>query len=164
MEQTRSTSDGRLATLLLHSELRVGLAADLTRFVQTNGGRIVYHDHYVDNEINRYYTRLQWDLASFTVADSDIGDHLTTLAGGALGALTIRARGLSRLGRAAALAAAILSLAPAVHVLALPLSGGRLPLERLLQVGASHWNVLAGARYLAVISRDAAGKVTVVGY
>jgi hypothetical protein len=50
--------------------------------VQALGGRIVYHDHYVDNEINRYYTRLQWDLANFTIADGEISDHLTTLAGG----------------------------------------------------------------------------------
>lgn len=76
------TIDSRLATLLLHCELRAGLAADLTRFVQANGGRIVYHDHYVDNEINRYYTRLQWDLANFTVADDRIAEHVAPLAGG----------------------------------------------------------------------------------
>ena len=65
MEQMLNIADSRSLTLLLHCDLRVGLAADLTRFVQANGGRIVYHDHYVDNEINRYYTRLQWDLANF---------------------------------------------------------------------------------------------------
>ena len=81
MEQMRSIADSRSATLLLHCDLRVGLAAELTRFVQAHGGRIVYHDHYVDSEINRYYTRLQWDLANFTVADGEISDHLTTLAG-----------------------------------------------------------------------------------
>ena len=81
MEQMLNIADSRSVTLLLHCDLRVGLAADLTRFVQTNGGRIVYHDHYVDNEINRYYTRLQWDLANFTVADDKIDDHLATLAG-----------------------------------------------------------------------------------
>jgi formyltetrahydrofolate deformylase len=82
MEQIGSSGDRRSATLLLHCELRVGLAADLTRFVQTNGGRIVYHDHYVDNEISQYYTRLQWDLTDFSVADDEIGDHLRSLAGG----------------------------------------------------------------------------------
>jgi len=81
MEQMGHIADSRTATLLLHCELRVGLAADLTRFVQSNGGRIVYHDHYVDNEINQYYTRLQWDLADFNVADSEIGGHVATLAG-----------------------------------------------------------------------------------
>jgi formyltetrahydrofolate deformylase len=82
MEQMPSVTEGRTATLLLHCGLRVGLAADLTRFVQANGGRIVYHDHYVDSEINRYYTRLQWELTNFTIADDRIGEHLTTLAGG----------------------------------------------------------------------------------
>ena len=82
MEQMHSIADSRSVTLLLHCGLRVGLAAELTHFVQAHGGRIVYHDHYVDSEINRYYTRLQWDLANFTVADGEIDDHLTTLAGG----------------------------------------------------------------------------------
>ena len=82
MEQMRSIADNRSATLLLHCDLRVGLAAELTRFVQAHGGRIVYHDHYVDSEINRYYTRLQGDLANFTLAEVEIRDHLTTLAGG----------------------------------------------------------------------------------
>lgn len=82
MDQTCETVDGRTATLLLHCALRDGVAADLTRFVQTNGGRIVYHDHYVDNEIARYYTRLQWDLARFTVVDREIGDRVAPLAGG----------------------------------------------------------------------------------
>ena len=82
MEKGIGSADSRTATLLLHCDLRVGVAADLTRLVQSNGGRIVYHDHYVDNEINRYYTRLQWDLANFTVADGEIGNHVTSLAGG----------------------------------------------------------------------------------
>jgi formyltetrahydrofolate deformylase len=82
MQQTGSIADRRTVTLLLHCDLRVGLAADITSFVQSNGGRIIYHDHYVDAEINRYYTRLQWDLADFTVADGEISDRLTPLAGG----------------------------------------------------------------------------------
>jgi formyltetrahydrofolate deformylase len=81
MEQMHRIADSRSVTLLLHCDLRAGLAADLTRFVQAHGGRIMYHDHYVDNEIGRYYTRLQWDLANFTVADGKIDDHVTTLAG-----------------------------------------------------------------------------------
>lgn len=82
MEPLRSVADSSMATLLLHCELRAGLAADLTRFVQANGGRIAYHDHYVDNEIHRYYTRLQWDLANFTVADGEIGAQVATLVDG----------------------------------------------------------------------------------
>ena len=72
---------GRTVTLLLHCALRVGVAADLTQFVQANGGRIVYHDHYVDNEIRRYYTRLQWELTDFTVADGEIDDRVKRIAG-----------------------------------------------------------------------------------
>lgn len=82
METLHSIADTRTATLLLHCELRAGLAADLTRFVQANGGRIVYHEQYVDNEIHRYYTRLQWELANFAVPDGEIGAHVEKLAGG----------------------------------------------------------------------------------
>lgn len=82
METLHSIADTRTATLLLHCELRAGLAADLTRFVQANGGRIVYHEQYVDNEIHRYYTRLQWELANFAVPDGEIGAHVESLAGG----------------------------------------------------------------------------------
>jgi formyltetrahydrofolate deformylase len=75
-------TDSRSVTLLLHCDLRAGVAADLTHFVQAHGGRIMYHDHYVDNESHRYYTRLQWDLANFTVADGKIDDYVKTFVGG----------------------------------------------------------------------------------
>lgn len=41
----------------------------------------MYHDHYVDNEIGQYCTRLQWDLADFSVADREISDCLAPLVG-----------------------------------------------------------------------------------
>jgi formyltetrahydrofolate deformylase len=74
-------SPGRTVTLLMHCPLRVGVAADLTQLVQSNGGQITYHDSYVDNEIRRYFTRLQWDLTAFTVAEGDIDERIRRLAG-----------------------------------------------------------------------------------
>jgi formyltetrahydrofolate deformylase len=81
--QNNVESGARSITLLLHCDLRAGVAADLTRFIQSNGGRIVYHDQYVDNEINHYYTRLEWDPAGFVVGDADLADRIRQLIGDA---------------------------------------------------------------------------------
>ncbi len=40
----------RSITLLLHCPLRLGLAAGLTQFIYTHGGRILYHEQYVDTD------------------------------------------------------------------------------------------------------------------
>lgn len=89
MEQMSSMAEDRSATLLLHCELRAGLAADLTSYVQENGGRIRYHDQYVDPDINQYYTRLQWDLAHFTVAGGRIREDIAALVDGGDSALSL---------------------------------------------------------------------------
>jgi formyltetrahydrofolate deformylase len=68
--------------LLLHCPLRLGMAAGLTQFVYTHGGRILYHDQYVDPEILHYYTRLEWDMAGFSMSKAEIAEHLGTLIGG----------------------------------------------------------------------------------
>src|ERR1039457_6990507 len=40
----------RSITLLLHCPLRLGLAAGLTQFIYTHGGRILYHEQSVDTD------------------------------------------------------------------------------------------------------------------
>lgn len=81
MEANQNAFEPRSATLLLHCDLRAGVAGDLTRFIQVNGGRIVYHDQYVDTEINHYYTRLEWDPAGFVVGDAALADRIRQLIG-----------------------------------------------------------------------------------
>jgi formyltetrahydrofolate deformylase len=71
----------RSVTLLLHCPLRLGLAASLTQFVYTHGGRILDHDHYVDAESMHYYTRLEWDLSSFSTTDEEMAERLHALIG-----------------------------------------------------------------------------------
>ncbi len=71
----------RSATLLLHCPLRLGLAASLTQFVYTHGGRILYHDQYVDAESMHYYTRLAWDVSSFSTTGGEMAERLGTLIG-----------------------------------------------------------------------------------
>lgn len=81
MEANQNALELRSVTLLLHCDLRAGVAADLTRFIQSSGGRIVYHDQYVDNEINHYYTRLEWDSAGFTIGDANLAERFRQLIG-----------------------------------------------------------------------------------
>jgi formyltetrahydrofolate deformylase len=71
----------RWVVLLLHCPLRPGLAAGLTQFIYTHEGRILYHDQYVDAESKHYYTRLKWDVSSFSMTDGEMAGHLRTLIG-----------------------------------------------------------------------------------
>jgi formyltetrahydrofolate deformylase len=71
----------RSVVLLLHCPLRLGMAAGLTQFVYAHGGRILYHDQYVDSESNHYYTRLKWDVSHFSMTDAETTEHLRTFIG-----------------------------------------------------------------------------------
>lgn len=71
----------RSQTLLLHCPLRAGIAASLTRFVYEHGGRILYHDQYVDPETQHYYTRLRWDVTGCTLPEADTAPRLAALIG-----------------------------------------------------------------------------------
>src|ERR1022692_1873907 len=71
----------RSITLLLHCPLRLGLAAGLTQFIYTHEGRILYHEQYVDTESAHYYTRLKWDVSSFSTTDAEMAERLRALIG-----------------------------------------------------------------------------------
>lgn len=71
----------RSVVLLLHCPLRLGLAADLTHFVYNQGGRILYHEQYVDPAIHHYYTRLEWDVSGVSMTDGEVGSRLRDVIG-----------------------------------------------------------------------------------
>ena len=71
----------RSVVLLLHCPLRIGLAASLTEFVYSSGGRILYHDQYVDPEKRHYFTRLRWDVSGVSATDQEMTNRLRTLIG-----------------------------------------------------------------------------------
>ena len=71
----------RSVVLLLHCPLRLGLAADLTHFVYNQGGKIQYHEQYVDPETHHYYTRLAWDLSGVSMTDGQTAVRLQELIG-----------------------------------------------------------------------------------
>jgi len=60
------------AILLAHGPLRERISAELTGSVYRNGGVIVAHDQYVDQERGRYFTRLQWRLDGFRTTRTDL--------------------------------------------------------------------------------------------
>jgi formyltetrahydrofolate deformylase len=60
------------AILLAHGPLRERVSAELTGSVYRNGGVIVAHDQYVDQERGRYFTRLEWRLDGFRTARTDL--------------------------------------------------------------------------------------------
>src|SRR5439155_1517437 len=64
------------AILLAHGPLRERVSAALTGFVYSNGGVIVAHDQYVDQERQRYFTRLEWRLDGFKIPRGDLADRL----------------------------------------------------------------------------------------
>jgi formyltetrahydrofolate deformylase len=71
----------RSVTLLLHCPLRIGLAASLTQHVYSQGGRIVYHEQYVDTETMHYYTRLEWAVADSSTTGQAMTGSLAALIG-----------------------------------------------------------------------------------
>ncbi len=71
----------RSVVLLLHCPLRLGMSAGLTQFIYTHGGIILYHDQYVDPESRHYYTRLEWDVSSFSMTDGEMAEQLRALIG-----------------------------------------------------------------------------------
>lgn len=71
----------RVASLLLRCPLRLGLAADLTQLIYTQGGRIFYHDHSVDADSRHYYTCLKWDASAMQGTGVDMNDRLAAMFG-----------------------------------------------------------------------------------
>lgn len=78
----KKSMESRSVVLLLHCPLRLGLAASLTQFIYAHGGRILYHDQYVDPESTHYYTRLEWDVSEFSKT-REMADILGGLIGSA---------------------------------------------------------------------------------
>jgi formyltetrahydrofolate deformylase len=81
MSAAKGETKSRSVALLLHCPLRLGLAADLTHFVYNRGGRILYHEQYVDPEIRHYYTRLEWDVAEFSLTEGQTAAGLAEVVG-----------------------------------------------------------------------------------
>lgn len=76
-----TSQEPRVASLLLRRPLRLGLAADLTNLIYSQGGRILYHDQVVDSDSGHYYTCLKWDASDMKCPDADMTVRLAALFG-----------------------------------------------------------------------------------
>ena len=65
----------RSAILLINCPLGKRLASSVTDFVHTHHGHILYHDQYVDTEKQLYFTRLEWNLESFSIPAENLGEQ-----------------------------------------------------------------------------------------
>ncbi|MEN8108427.1 MAG: formyltetrahydrofolate deformylase [Pseudomonadota bacterium] len=65
----------RSAILLVHCPDREGIVLAITSFISSNNGNILYLDQHVDYEKGRFFMRVEWDLARFSIADEQIGEQ-----------------------------------------------------------------------------------------
>src|SRR3954466_13356036 len=68
------------ATLLVSCGNRTGLVAALSEFVFEYGGNILDADQHAEVETGRFFMRLVWDLAGFTLTRPQIKAALDMLA------------------------------------------------------------------------------------
>lgn len=74
MEQTNPT-----AILLMHCPDRQGILAIATRFINDNGGNIIYLDQHVDRDEQVFFMRIEWQLENFRIAKEDIEEVFNRL-------------------------------------------------------------------------------------
>lgn len=71
------------AVLLIHCPDQPGLVALVTEFVHKNRGNILDLDQHVDQDLNHFFMRIEWDLANFLIPRDKINDYFSTLIGAA---------------------------------------------------------------------------------
>ena len=69
------------AILLLHCPDQLGIITDITKFITDNHGNIVYLDQYVDKVDGRFFMRVEWELAEFSIPSDKIEEYIETLYG-----------------------------------------------------------------------------------
>ena len=74
MEHTNPT-----AILLMHCPDRQGILAIATRFINDNGGNIIYLDQHVDRDEQVFFMRIEWQLENFRIAKEDIEEVFNRL-------------------------------------------------------------------------------------
>lgn len=60
------------AILLMHCPDREGILAIATRFINMNGGNIIYLDQHVDREEKVFFMRVEWELNNFSIPRENI--------------------------------------------------------------------------------------------
>lgn len=73
------------AIILMHSPDSPGIVARVTEFIHSNRGNILALEQHVDQEENRFFMRLEWDLENFSIPREKIRDYFETLVASQLG-------------------------------------------------------------------------------
>ena len=73
------------AIILMHSPDSPGIVARVTEFIHSNRGNILALEQHVDQEENRFFMRLEWDLENFSIPREKIRDYFATLVASQLG-------------------------------------------------------------------------------
>ncbi len=66
------------AILLIHCDDRPGLVASVTRFIQQYGGNILDLDQHTDKQNKKFFMRVKWELAGFSLARDEISGRFGT--------------------------------------------------------------------------------------
>jgi formyltetrahydrofolate deformylase len=69
------------AILLMHCPDQKGLVAAVTDFLHRNNGNIISLDQHVDRGAERFFMRVEWELADFSIPEEKIDDFFGTLVG-----------------------------------------------------------------------------------
>lgn len=69
----------KTAILLLHCPDKLGIIAELTKFITDNNGNIVYLDQYVDTVDKMFFMRIEWELEGFLIPQEKIAEYFKTL-------------------------------------------------------------------------------------
>jgi formyltetrahydrofolate deformylase len=70
----------RTATLLMRCRDQRGLVTRISGFVAEHGGNIVHADHHVDFESSQFFSRVEWDIADFTIPAEQIAETFKPIA------------------------------------------------------------------------------------
>lgn len=77
--ELRKNSQMKTAILLLHCPDRLGIIAELTKFITDNSGNIVYLDQYVDTVDKMFFMRIEWQIDDFQIPQDKIAEYFRTL-------------------------------------------------------------------------------------
>ncbi|WP_235298823.1 formyltetrahydrofolate deformylase [Portibacter marinus] len=67
------------AVLLMHCEDQRGILAQVTDFIMGNKGNIINLDQHVDEDDNRFYMRIEWELENFLIPKEKIEEYFLTI-------------------------------------------------------------------------------------
>ncbi len=59
------------AVLLIHCPDQSGIVAEVTRFLHERGGNVIRLDEHVDQQIGRFFMRVEWQLDNFEIEEKE---------------------------------------------------------------------------------------------